>query len=78
MFNVRKSIKRDDEMHGDENKSFAEEASKGRTNLLREYWDFIREERKWWIVPVLFVLLLMGVFVVLGGTSLAPFIYTLF
>ncbi len=61
-----------------EGQSLAEEAKKPRIGLLREYFDFIREDRKWWMAPIIFVLLLVGVFVVLGGTSLAPFIYTLF
>lgn len=43
-----------------------------------ELGQFMRENRKWWLVPVVVVLLLLGALIVLGGTSAAPFIYTLF
>jgi len=36
------------------------------------------ENKKWWLVPILLVFVLLGVLIVLGGTSAAPFIYTLF
>lgn len=49
-----------------------------RTNLLAEYWSFLRDTGKWWIVPILVVTLALGVLVFLGGTGAAPFVYTLF
>ncbi len=39
---------------------------------------FLRENKKWWLTPIILVLLLVGLLVVLGGTAAAPFIYTLF
>ncbi len=46
---------------------------------LIDLWNFLRERRKWWLVPVVFVLLVLGLLIVLsGGSALAPFIYTLF
>lgn len=48
-------------------------------NLVRELWEFIRVRRKWWLVPLLVVLLLVGILLVFAETSaLAPFIYTIF
>jgi hypothetical protein len=47
-------------------------------SLVQEFWVFLIEYRNWWLVPILAVLALMGLFVVLGGTGAAPFIYTLF
>jgi len=38
----------------------------------------LKENRKWWLVPILVVFLPLGVLLILGGTSAAPFIYTLF
>ena len=61
-----------------EDETFAKEAERSRISLLREYWDFIREDRKWWLAPIVFILLLSAAFILLGGTSIAPFIYTLF
>lgn len=46
--------------------------------LVQEFLVFLVEYRNWWLVPILAVLALMGLFVVLGGTGAAPFIYTLF
>ena len=46
--------------------------------LLAEFWLFIREEKKWWLTPIVLVLLLAGVAIFLSGTGAAPFIYTLF
>lgn len=48
-------------------------------NIIREFWDFLRERKKWWITPiVLFLLLLGAVLVFAKGSALAPFIYSLF
>ena len=46
--------------------------------LLAEFWLFIREEKKWWLTPIVLVLLLAGAVIFLSGTGAAPFIYTLF
>lgn len=46
--------------------------------LFAEFAAFMSENRKWWLAPVLGMLLLIGVLIVLGGTGAAPFIYTLF
>ena len=47
--------------------------------LLRELWAFMQERKKFWIFPIVMVLLLFGTLVVLTqGSVVAPFIYTLF
>jgi hypothetical protein len=40
--------------------------------------QFVLQSRKWWLVPIAVVLVLFGAILVLGGTSAAPFIYSLF
>ena len=48
-------------------------------SFLREFWKFLRLRRKWWLVPILVMLALVGGLLVLAQTSaLAPLIYTLF
>ena len=48
-------------------------------SMVRELWDFMRVRKKWWLGPIIVVLLLLGTLLVLTqGTALAPFIYTLF
>ena len=48
-------------------------------SLLKEFFLFIKQEKKWWLVPLITVLLLVGALIVFAGSSpLAPFIYPLF
>lgn len=48
-------------------------------SLVRELWAFMRVRKKWWMGPVLLVLLLVGTLLVFAqGSALAPFIYTIF
>ena len=47
--------------------------------VVREFWVFMSERKKWWLMPIVFFLLLMGGALVLAkGSVLAPFIYSLF
>lgn len=47
-------------------------------SFIREIWTFMKEEKLWWMSPIIIVLLLAGVLVALTSTGAAPFIYTLF
>jgi len=48
-------------------------------DFLRDLWGFLRVRKKFWLLPVIIVLLLIGVLIVLSsGTAVAPFVYTLF
>jgi hypothetical protein len=48
-------------------------------DFLKDIWGFLKERKKYWLGPVIIVLLLIGVLVVIGGgSSVAPFIYSLF
>jgi hypothetical protein len=50
-----------------------------RRGLVAELWDFMRTRRKWWLAPIIIVMLLVGALLVLAqGSALAPFIYTIF
>ncbi|HVP09762.1 MAG TPA: DUF5989 family protein [Phycisphaerae bacterium] len=57
---------------------FSREAAGRRTSLVAEFWDFLKHNKKWWLLPILVVLVLIGVLVVLGSTGAAPFIYPMF
>ena len=47
--------------------------------LLGDLWDFMRERKKFWLAPVILVMVLLGGLIVLAqGSAVAPFIYTLF
>ena len=48
-------------------------------SIVRELWDFLRVRKKWWLGPIVLVLVLFGALVVLTqGSAVAPFIYTIF
>lgn len=48
-------------------------------DVLRDLWDFMRERKKFWLAPIILVMLLLGGLIVLSqGSAVAPFIYTLF
>ena len=49
-----------------------------KTGFVSEFWHFLRTSKKWWLAPIVVILLLFGVLVFLSGTAAAPFIYTLF
>ena len=53
-------------------------AAEGGGGFFSDLWGFLRENKKWWLLPILVVLLLFGLLIFLAGTGLAPFIYTLF
>jgi hypothetical protein len=50
----------------------------GDSSFVSELWGLIRQKRKYWLAPIIVVLLVFGVLVLLSGTAAAPFIYTLF
>tara|TARA_B100001287_G_scaffold328_1_gene309 strand:+ start:12871 stop:13020 length:150 start_codon:yes stop_codon:yes gene_type:complete len=47
--------------------------------FLKDLWAFMIERKKFWLAPIIFILLLIGILLVIGsGSAIAPFIYTLF
>lgn len=48
-------------------------------SILSELWDYLKVRKKWWLVPIVFFLLVIGLMLVMvEGSAVAPFIYTLF
>jgi hypothetical protein len=48
-------------------------------DFLADLWAFMRERKKFWLAPIIFVMILLGALIVFAqGSSLAPFIYTIF
>ena len=54
------------------------QARQSQQGMVGELTDFLLHNKKWWLTPIIAVLMLVGLLVVLGGTGAAPFIYTLF
>jgi hypothetical protein len=47
--------------------------------FLKDLWGFMKERKKWWLLPMIIVLLLIGVLIAMSsGSAIAPFIYALF
>ncbi|MDD2634969.1 MAG: DUF5989 family protein [Bacteroidales bacterium] len=47
--------------------------------FLKDIWGFLKERKKFWLIPMIIILLLVGLLVIFGGSSsVAPFVYTLF
>ena len=57
---------------------FLQEAEAERTGFVAEFVDFLKHNKKWWLVPILVVLVLFAALILLTSTGVAPFIYTLF
>lgn len=48
-------------------------------DFLKEFWEFLRFRKKYWLLPILLVLVLFGGLIILSqGSAIAPFIYTIF
>jgi hypothetical protein len=52
--------------------------SRSRRGFLGDLWGFIKTNKKWWLVPIIVLLLVFALLIFLSSTGLAPFIYTLF
>lgn len=48
-------------------------------SLIREFWDFMKIRKKWWLLPLLIMLVLIGILIIFSQTSaISPFVYALF
>jgi hypothetical protein len=55
------------------------EKDENKITILAEFWEFLRYRKKWWLGPIVFLLVIMSLLIVMTeGSAVAPFIYTLF
>ena len=57
---------------------FQREAEQKQPGILREFVDFLRYNKAWWLTPIIIVLLMVGGLMFLAATGAAPFIYAIF
>jgi len=57
---------------------FAKQAEESSPGFFAELYEFIRTSKKWWLTPIIFALVVIGLLLVLGSTAVGPFIYALF
>lgn len=65
-------------MDDDSSQAFQAAGQRASPGIAREFLLFLRANKKFWLIPLLAALLLIGVVALLGGTAAAPFIYSLF
>ncbi len=58
--------------------AFAEAARERRRGVVGEFWEFARQNKKWWLTPIIVILLLVGLLLILGSTGAGSLIYPLF
>jgi hypothetical protein len=58
--------------------AFEQAQQEKQAGILKEFFLFLKHNKKFWMIPILITLLALGVLILLGGTAAAPFIYTLF
>ncbi len=56
----------------------AKAATEAGTGIIAEILDMLKANKKWWMIPLFLVFLLFGLLMLLSGTGMAPFIYSLF
>ncbi len=61
-----------------ESKDFETAASENQRSLVGEFIGFLKQNRKFWLLPLIVVMLLLAGLLILSSTAAAPFIYTLF
>ena len=71
-------MSKDQQDKGSRGSDFEQQGAGRNAGFVRELAGFVRHNKKWWLVPIIVTLVLFGVLLVLGGTAVAPFIYTLF
>ena len=62
----------------DQNNDFEKAAQQKQGNLLSEFWGFLKQNKKFWLLPLILVMLALAALLILSSSAAAPFIYTLF
>jgi hypothetical protein len=65
-------------MSDDKKKAFEQAQQEKQAGILKEFFLFLKYNKKYWMVPIVLTLLVLAALILLGGTAVAPFIYTLF
>jgi hypothetical protein len=61
-----------------EKDDFSTLAQQKRSSIVAEFLSFLKHNKKWWLLPLLILMSLLGLLIFLSGTAAAPFIYPLF
>ncbi len=62
----------------DEAESFVRQSEERAHGVMRETFDFLANNKKWWLLPIIVALVLVGIVILVGSSPASPFIYPLF
>jgi hypothetical protein len=65
-------------MNENKKTAFEQAQQEQQAGIVKEFFLFLKHNKKYWMIPILITLLALGLLILLGGTAVAPFIYTLF
>ena len=65
-------------MSENKKKTFEQAQQEKQAGIIKEFFLFLKHNKKYWMIPILITLLALAALIILGGTAVAPFIYTLF
>ena len=65
-------------MSDDKKNAFEQAQQEKQAGILKEFYLFLKHNKKYWMIPIVLTLLALAALILLGGTAVAPFIYTLF
>jgi len=65
-------------MNENKKNAFEQAQQEEQAGILKEFFLFLKHNKKYWMIPILITLLALAALILLGGTAIAPFIYTLF
>jgi hypothetical protein len=65
-------------MSEDKKNEFENAGAEKSAGIVGEFVAMLKQNKKYWLIPIILILLLVGVLIILGSTAAAPFIYTLF
>ena len=65
-------------MQTDDQHEFERLGKNQQKGAVGELFAFLNESKKWWLLPIIVAILVLGILIVLAGTGMAPFVYTLF
>ena len=65
-------------MSDDKKTAFEQAQQEKQAGILKEFFLFLKYNKKYWMIPIVLTLLALAALILLGGTAVAPFIYTLF
>jgi hypothetical protein len=65
-------------MNDNKKTAFEQAQQEKQAGIFKEFFLFLKHNKKYWMIPILITLLALAALVLLGGTAVAPFIYTLF